>query len=79
MPRRKPTPEDLDRRQARAEEMKAFMADNNFTEVKLADVLGVSRRTVQMMKAGRVTPSTETIRKWESLLKQYGLKPTLPL
>jgi transcriptional regulator with XRE-family HTH domain len=72
MARRKPTAEDYDERAARAAIMKQFMIDNRFTDDKLADILGLSRRTVQMMKAGKVTPTPPTLRKWEALLKRYG-------
>lgn len=77
MSRPKPTEEDFEDRKSRAEEMKHFMHENMFTEVKLAEVLGVSRRTIQMIKAGRVTPTPLTLRRWEALVKQYGPARTL--
>jgi ribosome-binding protein aMBF1 (putative translation factor) len=77
MSRPKPTEEDFEERKTRAREVKIFMHENCFTEVKLADTLGVSRRTVQMIRAGLVTPAPSTLRKLEALLKQYEKAPTL--
>jgi DNA-binding XRE family transcriptional regulator len=77
MSRPKPTEEDFEERKTRAEQMKHFMHENVFTEVKLAEVLGVSRRTIQMIKAGNVTPAPQTLRRWEALLKQYPPTRTL--
>ena len=71
MPRPKPTDEDLQEREQLATAVAKFMKDNKFTEVKLAEILGVSRRTVQMMKAGKVTPHPGTLRKWETLVAKY--------
>lgn len=78
MGRPRPTDEDIAKRQVRAEEMKKFMNENLFTEVKLAESLGISRRSVQMIKAGKVTPTPPTLRKWEALLKRYGSAPKTP-
>lgn len=77
MSRPKPTEDDLELREVRAAEMKRFMREHLFTEVKIAEVLGVSRRTIQMIKAGKVTPTPPTLRRWEALLKRYGRTPTL--
>lgn len=77
MPRPAPTDGDIELRKRRAQEMKHFMKEHLFTEIKLADVLGVSRRTVQMIKAGKVTPTPSTLHKWEALLKSHGHKPSL--
>lgn len=71
MPRPKPTKEALKERESLAVEVKDFLKNNKFTEVKLADVLGVSRRTVQMMKAGNVTPHPTTFSRWTALKAKY--------
>lgn len=71
MPRQKPSEDDLDDREKRAAEWKKFKKDNLFTEVRLAEILGVSRRTVQMVLAARVTPQPGTIRKWNALTLKY--------
>ena len=46
MPRPKPTDEDLEERQTRRREWSRFRKDFLLTQVKLADVLGISRRTL---------------------------------
>lgn len=76
MARPMPTARDIEERKTRAAKIKEFMSDNLFTEVRLAETLGVSRRTVQMMKAGKVTPTRSTLRKWEALLNKYKQNQT---
>ena len=49
MPRPKPTEEDLLERRTRREEWLKFRKDNLFTQVKLAEILEISRRTVQFI------------------------------
>lgn len=71
MPRPKATPDEVKRRQVLAAQVKSFMVNFKFTEVQLADTLGVSRRTIQMMKAGRVSPREATARRWEMLYGKY--------
>ena len=71
MPRPKPTDDDLRERAERAAALTKFMKDNKFTEVKLAESLGVSRRTIQMMKAGNVTPHESTLRRLAGLVAKY--------
>ena len=71
MPRPKLTREDLDQRETLADQIKDFLTRYRFTEVKLAETLGISRRSVQMMKAGKVCPSTGTLRTWEILRAKY--------
>ena len=77
MPRPKTTSEDVEDRRALAQEVKAFMREKLFTEIKMAEALGVSRRTIQMIKAGKVTPTLTTRRKWETLRAKYTLAPSL--
>ena len=71
MPRLKPTDEELKERAERAAALKNFMKDNKFTEMKLAEQLGVSRRSVQMMKSANVTPHESTLRKLAALVAKY--------
>jgi hypothetical protein len=71
MARKKPTEDDLKEREARAAEFKSFMKSYLFTEIRLAELLNASRRTVQMIKAGRVTPQPGTLRKWIALKQRY--------
>jgi DNA-binding Xre family transcriptional regulator len=70
----KSTPEVIEERKKLAQKLKDFMANNLFTEKKLADVIGVSRRTIQMMKAAAATPHTSTLEKLEKLLLKYKLE-----
>jgi DNA-binding XRE family transcriptional regulator len=71
MPRLHPTEDELKERQKRAKVWREFMADKLFTEQRLADTLGISRRTVQMIKAGRVSPHKDTLRLFDSLKARY--------
>ncbi len=71
MARPKPTKEDLKEREKLAQTVKDFMKNNLFTEKKLADVVGVSRRSIQMIKAGAVSPQPGTLHKLETLFLRY--------
>lgn len=71
MPRPKLTEEGVVEREKRAEEMKTFLKNNLMTEAKLAEILGISRRTVQMVKSGRVSPQPATLRAWNNLVSKY--------
>ena len=71
MPRPKPTKEDLKERKSRAVEMRLFMKNNKLTEVRLQELTGISRRTIQMMRAGKVTPTYTTLRIWEQFRDRY--------
>lgn len=79
MPRPKPTAEDIERRKMFAQEVKCFMREKLYTEVKLAESLELSRRTVQMWKAGLATPTPKARRRWEALRAKYTPAPSLPL
>jgi len=65
------TEEDLLERNDLAQKVKNFMRDNLFTEKKLVDIVGVSRRTIQMIKAANVTPHPGTLHKLETLFLRY--------
>lgn len=71
MPRPKPTDADIEEREERASRVKKFMKDFLFSEVRLAETIGVSRRTIQMIKAGKVTPHPDTQRKINTIMKRH--------
>jgi DNA-binding XRE family transcriptional regulator len=72
MPRPKPTEEDMKERDARREEWRKFRKDHLFTQVKLAEVLDLSRRTVQLIEAGKVSPFPDTLRKFQALKARHS-------
>jgi transcriptional regulator with XRE-family HTH domain len=72
MARKKPTAQDIEERDERAQQMKDFMKNNLFSEIKLAEKTGISRRTIQMIKAGKITPHTGTIRKLNTLYNRFA-------
>ncbi len=61
MPRRKPDDDDLKAREELAAEVKTFRKNNLFNQKKLAEILGLSRRTIQMIEAGLITPHPATL------------------
>jgi predicted transcriptional regulator len=71
MPRPKPTRDDLKAREQLAIRVKKFAKENKFTEVKLADLAGISRRSVQMIKAAMVSPQRSNVEKLEKLFQTY--------
>ena len=71
MARPKPTEEDLATRETRRAEWKQFRKEYLFTQVRLAEVLGISRRTVQLIERGSVTPLARTLHRFKTLLAKY--------
>lgn len=56
----------------RASEWSKFRRDNLFTQQRLAEILGVGRRTIQMIEGGKILyPHPETIRKFLALKVKY--------
>jgi transcriptional regulator with XRE-family HTH domain len=71
MPRPKPSEEDLQQRESRKQEWSQFRKKNLFTQVRLAEVLDISRRTVQLIESCRVSPFPGTLRKFLALKTKY--------
>jgi len=71
MPKVTLTEEVLEERKKRAQELKDFMVNNKFTERRLGEIVGVSRRSIQMIKAARITPHLDTLRRLETLYLKY--------
>lgn len=57
---------------ARAREWKKFRRKFFFTQVRLADILGVSRRCVQNVEAGKVRPLASTLAVFEVLKGKHN-------
>lgn len=87
MPRPKPTEADKEQRKIRARQWVDFRFNNLFTQKKLAEALkaidiekpgqkrlGVSRRTVQQVEAGLITPHPHTLKLFEKLVASYQPK-----
>lgn len=58
-------------RRVRAQEWKVFRANNMFTQRRLAQVIGCSRRTVQQVEGAYVVPHLQTLRNFEALKAKY--------
>lgn len=58
-------------RKDRAHEWKGFRKARLFTQIRLADVLGISRRTVQQIEAGKVAPHPSTLGKFIGLKEKH--------
>ena len=67
------TPEELEQveRNKRAEEWKSFRKDNLITQRKLADLIEVSRRTIQQIEAGTISPHKSTLNQFLALRDKY--------
>ncbi len=61
-----------------AKEWKAFRKKNNLSQQLLAEITGVSRRTIQTIEAGKEIPQKGTLEKFEQLREKYRAegKPT---
>lgn len=71
MPRPKPNAEDLKERKLRAREWKSFRRNFKITQRKLEDILDISRRTIQMVEGGRITPHAGTLSKFAITKNRY--------
>lgn len=63
--------EELNKRKSRAKRWQEFMDEFLFRQVDLARALGVSRRTLQYVLAGDVTPHEDVQQKFEKLWKKH--------
>ena len=71
MPRRKPSARDLEAREVLAEEMKNVRRDNLLNQKELADILDLSRRTIQMIESGSITPHPATLAAFRNLVAKH--------
>jgi DNA-binding XRE family transcriptional regulator len=55
----------------RAIEFSTFRQDNNLSQKLLAEVIGISRRTVQSIEAASILPQKATLKKFEELRVKY--------
>jgi DNA-binding XRE family transcriptional regulator len=57
---------------ARALDWQSFREANKLSQRFLAEIIGISRRTIQCIEAGLVTPHQTTIQKFEELRQKYA-------
>lgn len=65
------TKEDLNRRKSRAKLWKEFRSENLLTQTALAELLGISRRSVQYTERAEIAPHKETDRRFHALMLKY--------
>ena len=74
----KPSKEELkQKRRERAEIWRLFRADNMLTQERLAHNVGISRRTIQLIENGHITPQAETLRRFASFKRKYDVNQDL--
>lgn len=56
----------------RAKEWLKFRKDNLITQVRMSELSGVSRRTIQMIEAGRLIPHFSTQQRFLDLKKRLS-------
>jgi DNA-binding XRE family transcriptional regulator len=71
MPRRKPTDDDLKGREVLAQEFIDFRKEFLFNQKQLAERLEISRRTIQMIEAAKVSPHPGTIRSFRTFKAKF--------
>jgi DNA-binding XRE family transcriptional regulator len=71
MPQDNPDSDELKLRAKRAREWKMFRRNNMLTQVRLADMIGVSRRTIQKVENRYLTPHQQTIRRFAAFKSKY--------
>jgi DNA-binding XRE family transcriptional regulator len=79
MPRPTPTNEDIQRRKKRAEDWKLFRKNNLLTQKRLAGITGISRRTIQQIENGHITPQPKTLRLFIAFKKKYSIDKDIEL
>jgi DNA-binding XRE family transcriptional regulator len=72
MPRAKPDNAELEEREQRKQEWIKFRKENLITQEKFADLLGIGRRTIQMVEKARISPYPKTLRKFAALKAKYS-------
>jgi DNA-binding XRE family transcriptional regulator len=60
-------------RKARADDWRYFRTKNMLTQRRLADILGISRRTVQQIEGGHIDPHSKTLRLFEAFKRKYDI------
>jgi DNA-binding XRE family transcriptional regulator len=78
MPKPPPTPDDLKERKKRASEWKMFRRRHLFTQRRLADTVGISRRTVQQVENAHITPHLSTLVLFEKLKRKHAREKKWP-
>ena len=63
--------EKANKRKARAKRWTSFCKDFLFTQVQLAQALGISRRTCQYVMAGEVAPRADVDERFNLLWRKY--------
>jgi DNA-binding XRE family transcriptional regulator len=54
-----------------ATEFKRFRSANTLSQKFLAEIIKVSRRTIQMIESGAILPQASTLQKFEDLREKY--------
>ena len=55
----------------RAQEWQGFREANKLSQKFLAEIIGVSRRTIQSIEAGQIIPQKATLEKFTKLQEKY--------
>jgi DNA-binding XRE family transcriptional regulator len=71
--------EDAKERKKRANEWRMFRRNNLFTQKRLAEIVGVSRRTIQQIENMHITPRPQTLRRFIDLKKKHDINADLNL
>jgi DNA-binding XRE family transcriptional regulator len=73
MPQANPDNDELKQRAERAREWKLFRRNNMLTQVRLAAMIGVSRRTIQQVENRHLTPHIETMTRFAAFKRKYDM------
>jgi DNA-binding XRE family transcriptional regulator len=63
--------EELNRRKARAKVWLDFRKENLLSQTALASILEMSRRMIQYIEAGTVTPNKDIQERFSALMRKY--------
>jgi DNA-binding XRE family transcriptional regulator len=58
-------------RMKRADEWKQFRGQFLFTQRRLADIVGISRRTIQQVEGAKITPHPDTLLLFEAFKMKH--------
>jgi DNA-binding XRE family transcriptional regulator len=74
-----PNKEEVKLRKVRAQEWKMFRRNNLFTQKRLAEMIGVSRRTIQQIENMHITPHPQTLRQFANYKRKFDINADLDI
>lgn len=69
--------DEQQQRRKRAQNWKLFRKNNFLSQRKLAEIVGISRRTVQLVEGEYITPKPQTLHRFATFKRKYDVNEDL--